>query len=129
MGRFFIKHPVMAMVIAILTILGTHTAKELEAESARFLEAARKRPEIGRAFTTFRAHVPQVFAKVDRDKVLKEGVEIGEVYSTLQASWGALTSTSSTASAASGASTSRAHPSTAPIPATCGSSGCARRPG
>jgi HAE1 family hydrophobic/amphiphilic exporter-1 len=67
---------------------GTHSAKDLEAETARFLEAVRKRPEIGRAFTTFRAQIPQVFAKVDRDKVLKEGVEIGEVYSTLQAFMG-----------------------------------------
>ena len=28
--------------------------------------------------------VPQVFAKVDRDKVLKQGVNLGDVYQTLQ---------------------------------------------
>ena len=39
-----------------------------------FLEAARKRPEIGRLNTTFLPSVPQQFVEVDRDKVLKQGV-------------------------------------------------------
>ena len=34
---------------------------------------------------TFSAAVPQVFADVDRDKALKQGVAIGDVYQTLQA--------------------------------------------
>ena len=50
----------------------------------RFLAEARKRPEIASANTTFVADVPQVFAKVDRDKVLKQGVAIEDVYQTLQ---------------------------------------------
>ena len=37
--------------------------------------AARKRPEIASVNTTFVADVPQIFAKVDRDKVLKQGVD------------------------------------------------------
>ena len=37
-------------------------------------EAARKRPEIGRINTLYRATVPQVFADIDRSKVLKSGV-------------------------------------------------------
>ncbi len=32
--------------------------------------------------------MPQIFAKVDRDKVLKEGIDIGDVYATLQAFMG-----------------------------------------
>ena len=40
------------------------------------MEAARKRPEIARVDTTFIPDVPQVFAKVDRDKVLKQGVNL-----------------------------------------------------
>jgi hydrophobic/amphiphilic exporter-1 (mainly G- bacteria), HAE1 family len=32
--------------------------------------------------------VPQVFVKVDRDKVLKQGVDISEVYRVLQAFMG-----------------------------------------
>ena len=31
-------------------------------------------------FSTFLPHVPQVFVNVDRDKVLKQQVDIGEVY-------------------------------------------------
>ncbi len=54
----------------------------------RFLEAARQRPEIQGAFSPFRAEVPQVFAEVDRDKALKQGVELGSIYTTLQAFMG-----------------------------------------
>jgi HAE1 family hydrophobic/amphiphilic exporter-1 len=50
----------------------------------RFLAEARKRPEIASANTVFVADVPQIFAKVDRDKVLKQGVAIENVYQTLQ---------------------------------------------
>ena len=50
----------------------------------RFLAEARKRPEIASATTTLVADVPQFFAKVDRDKVLKQGVAIDDVYQTLQ---------------------------------------------
>lgn len=50
----------------------------------RFLEAARKRPEIGTVNSTFRAAVPQVFVDVDRDKALKQGVPVTDVYQSLQ---------------------------------------------
>src|SRR5262249_6092804 len=50
----------------------------------RFLDAARKRPELIGVNSLFSSSVPQVFARVDRDKVLKLGVDIREVYSTLQ---------------------------------------------
>src|SRR5438105_3167987 len=49
-----------------------------------FLEAARKRPELAGLSTTFLPVVPQVFVNVDRDKALKQGVDLGEVYKTLQ---------------------------------------------
>jgi len=51
----------------------------------KFMEAARKQPEVGSINTLFRASVPQVFAEVDRDKILKQGVNIADVYQTLQA--------------------------------------------
>ncbi len=54
----------------------------------KFMEAARKRPEISRIDTTFIPDVPQVFARVDRDKVLKQGVNLSDVYQTLQAFMG-----------------------------------------
>ena len=50
----------------------------------KFMAAARKRPELGGIMTTYLPNVPQVFVKVDRDKVLKQGVAIGDIYSTLQ---------------------------------------------
>src|SRR5208337_5023373 len=50
----------------------------------KFLEAARQRPELGRVTTTFLPTVPQVFVNVDRDKVLKQGVDLGQVYQTFQ---------------------------------------------
>jgi len=49
-----------------------------------FLEAARKRPEIGSLSTTFLPTVPQDFVEVDRDKVLKQGVALNDVYRTIQ---------------------------------------------
>lgn len=50
----------------------------------KFLEAARKRPELAGLTTTFLPAVPQIFVDVDRDKVLKQGVPIQDVYLTLQ---------------------------------------------
>ena len=46
----------------------------------KFLAAARKRPEIGSISTTFLPSVPQKFVDVDREKVLKQGVAISDVY-------------------------------------------------
>lgn len=56
----------------------------------KFLAAARKRPEIGMINTTFLPGVPQEFIYVDRDKVLKQGVAISDVYQTIQAFMGGL---------------------------------------
>jgi HAE1 family hydrophobic/amphiphilic exporter-1 len=56
----------------------------------KFLAAARKRPEIGMISTTFIPSVPQQFVNVDREKVLKQGVAISDVYQTIQAFMGGL---------------------------------------
>ncbi|HYM05659.1 MAG TPA: multidrug efflux RND transporter permease subunit [Terriglobales bacterium] len=55
-----------------------------------FLAAARKRPEIAGLNTTFLPSVPQQFVEVDRDKVIKQGVAINDVYKTIQAFMGGL---------------------------------------
>jgi HAE1 family hydrophobic/amphiphilic exporter-1 len=55
-----------------------------------FLNAARKRPEIAGLSTTFLPSVPQQFVNVDRDKVIKQGVPVGDVYRTIQAFMGGL---------------------------------------
>ena len=56
----------------------------LAEQTNKFLDAARKRPELAGLTTTFRPTVPQVFVEVDRDKVLKQGVALSDVYKTLQ---------------------------------------------
>jgi HAE1 family hydrophobic/amphiphilic exporter-1 len=55
---------------------------------ATFMDAAKKRPEIGSLTTTFLPSVPQEFVEVDRDKVLKQGVNLSDVYRTVQAFMG-----------------------------------------
>jgi len=55
---------------------------------ATFMDAARKRPEIAQLSTTFLPSVPQKFVDVDRDKVLKQGVTLNDVYRTIQAFMG-----------------------------------------
>jgi HAE1 family hydrophobic/amphiphilic exporter-1 len=56
----------------------------------KFLAAARKRPELAQVSTTFIPSVPQEFINVDRDKVLKQGVNLTDVYNTIQAYMGGL---------------------------------------
>jgi HAE1 family hydrophobic/amphiphilic exporter-1 len=48
-------------------------------------QAARKRPELSSLVTTFRPSVPQLFVEVDQNRILKQGLQFGEVYQTLQA--------------------------------------------
>ena len=56
----------------------------LEDNLATFLQAARKRPELANVTTTFLPRVPQVYADVDRDKTVAQGVAPSDVYLTLQ---------------------------------------------
>jgi hypothetical protein len=56
----------------------------LAENTTKFLEAAKKRPELASVSTTFRPTVPQLFIDVDQDKVLKQGVNLSDVYKTLQ---------------------------------------------
>src|SRR2546423_2642442 len=62
----------------------------LDQNLQKFLEACRKRPEVSAINSGFSASVPQIYADVDRDKVLKQGVAVGDVYQTLQAYLGGL---------------------------------------
>ena len=49
-----------------------------------FLQAAQKRPEIAAILPSYLPAVPQIYADVDRLKVMREGVNIGDVYNTMQ---------------------------------------------
>ncbi len=62
----------------------------LDQNLQKFLEACRKRPELTGVSSAFSASIPQIYADVDRDKVLKQGVAVADVYQTLQAFLGGL---------------------------------------
>ncbi|MEP6653938.1 MAG: multidrug efflux RND transporter permease subunit [Myxococcales bacterium] len=64
------------------------TVQEMQTEVERFVQAAGKRAEIGSINSTFSTRVPQIYVQVDREKALKQGVDIGELYGTLQAFMG-----------------------------------------
>jgi multidrug efflux pump subunit AcrB len=61
------------------------TPDYLSVQAQKFIDAARKRPEIGRINTLYRATVPQIYANIDRDKVTKSGVQLSDVNTTLGA--------------------------------------------
>ena len=60
----------------------------LAENTQKFIAAAQKRPELARVFTTLLPSVPQYFVDVDRDKALSQGVDLAQVYGTLQAFMG-----------------------------------------
>src|SRR6185436_20244993 len=51
--------------------------------SRQFMEAARKRPEIGNVFTSFDPRYPQVKVDLDREKARLVGVPINEVFQAM----------------------------------------------
>ncbi len=50
----------------------------------KFMQAASKRPEVASMIPSYLPDVPQLYADVDRAKVTSEGVNISDVYSTMQ---------------------------------------------
>src|SRR5579862_1292087 len=72
-------------------VLEDRAGKDLEFFSSNlqtFLTEARKRPELAGLSTTSLSSVPQLFADVDREKVMKQGASVRDVYQTLQAFMG-----------------------------------------
>jgi len=61
---------------------------ELATYSGKFMAALGKRREVTRLNNAFRASVPQRFARVDEAKALKQGVDLGDLYTTLSAFMG-----------------------------------------
>jgi hydrophobe/amphiphile efflux-1 (HAE1) family protein len=72
----------------VLEDRGGHDVPYLADSVNRFVAAARKRPEIGGISSSFLPSVPQQFIDVDRDKALKLGVSIADLYQTIQAFMG-----------------------------------------
>jgi HAE1 family hydrophobic/amphiphilic exporter-1 len=66
------------------------SVESLDQNLQKFLAAARQRPELVGVSSQFSATAPQIYADVDRDKVLKQGVAVADVYQTMQAYLGGL---------------------------------------
>jgi HAE1 family hydrophobic/amphiphilic exporter-1 len=64
---------------------GGNSPSYLAENSMKFLMAASKRPEVGSIFTPFRANVPQRYLNLNRDKALKAGIPLNDMYTTISA--------------------------------------------
>lgn len=62
--------------------------KYLEKQIDLFLEAANKRPEIGKAYSEYSASIPSKGITIDKDALMTEGVELDDLYQTLSAFMG-----------------------------------------
>ncbi|NKN33773.1 efflux RND transporter permease subunit [Marichromatium bheemlicum] len=74
-------------------VLQDYSGGDLQAFAAAmrgFIVAANGQPEIGNAFSTFRADVPMLFLQVNRDKVETLQVPLNELFATLQAQLGSV---------------------------------------
>jgi multidrug efflux pump len=63
---------------------------ELYRQTQDLIAASRKNPALAGLFSSFQVAVPQVDADVDREKAKAEGVNLGDVYQTMQAYLGSL---------------------------------------
>ncbi len=63
---------------------GGNTFDYLAQNTDKFIAAARQRPEIGMITTTMLAGVPQIYVDVMRDKAMMQGIELSDLYRTLQ---------------------------------------------
>ena len=64
---------------------GGNTPDYLARQTTKFVQAAMDRPEISSVFTTFRSNVPQRYMDVNKDKILKAGISLDSVYTTVGA--------------------------------------------
>jgi len=67
---------------------GGNTPEYLAENTINFIKAANAHPAIGKAFTTFQASVPQRFMDIDREKALKLGINLNDLYTTVGAFMG-----------------------------------------
>lgn len=74
----------------MLKDMGGSSTAEMDRIAKEFLAAARKRPEIGMIYTTFRTDTPGYRFDVDREKAEKLGVPVDEVFAALQTFLGGL---------------------------------------
>ena len=60
-----------------------NTPAYLGHQATQFIAAAKKRPEIGSIRTTFSPNVPQKLIEVNRDKALKAGINLNDIYTAI----------------------------------------------
>lgn len=65
------------------------STEELQKATQLVLEAAQKRPELTGVRTTLSVNVPQYYVDLDREKAKAMGVNVSDVFTTLQATFGA----------------------------------------
>ncbi len=63
---------------------GTDDPNRLAEAAGAIIVAANQRPEIGGAFSTFKANVPNIFLNIDREKAMKLGVSFEDINSALK---------------------------------------------
>jgi len=73
-----------------LEVRGDADIDDIQATASRLMNAANERPELANARTTLDTSIPRYRADVDRDKALAAGVPIGQIFSTMQATFGSL---------------------------------------
>ena len=61
---------------------------ELAAVAQKLMEAANRRPELQGVNTSFTVNAPQLFVQLDREKARTLGVNVSDVFSTMQATFG-----------------------------------------
>lgn len=57
----------------------------LAQQTQKFIQSVRQRPEISSVFTTYQASTPQRYLDVDREKAMKMGLNLNDVYNTISA--------------------------------------------
>jgi len=71
-------------IAMVLEDRGGNTFDYLANYTDKFIEEAKKRPELGMVQTTMLAGVPQIYIDVMREKATMQGVDLGDLYQTLQ---------------------------------------------
>jgi len=69
----------------ILQDRGGNSAQYLYEQTQAFIAAAKKRPEIGRIYTTYNAGTPQIKLEIDNNKAMKLGVPVSKITEALGA--------------------------------------------
>jgi HAE1 family hydrophobic/amphiphilic exporter-1 len=67
---------------------GGNSPDYLAENTQKFIAAANQREEIGQAFTTFQSNVPQRYMDIDKEKALKLGISLNDLYTTIGAFMG-----------------------------------------